>query len=287
MRFDHAVIAVRDLDHAMHRYRDLGFEVAAGGRHTGLGFHNAIISFGPQYVELLSVFDQEIAEARSHRGRELVGYLRTWPGGLIGYALATDHISEDAARLRAAGLMVEGPFGMDRTQPDGRLLSWQLCVPTGTAWRRPWPFLIQRDGADEGLTTERVDHPNQATSVSGLTLAVADLTSAVDLYERQFCVPKMPVEPVGETAARARFALDEVTLDVVAPTGGPVRQMLEERGEGLFQLTFQCRSLEQTHAALRAGNVPCITSMEDGRPSLVVPYSGALGAQLSFHSDAV
>ena len=45
-RFDHAVIAVRDLDEAMRRYQALGFDVRPGGRHVGLGTHNTLIRFG-------------------------------------------------------------------------------------------------------------------------------------------------------------------------------------------------------------------------------------------------
>ncbi len=56
-RFDHAVIAVQDLDAAMAAYRDLGFAVTPGGKHTGRGTHNAIIRFGLDYLELLAVYD--------------------------------------------------------------------------------------------------------------------------------------------------------------------------------------------------------------------------------------
>lgn len=34
-RFDHLVIAVRDLDIASERFRALGFEVRPGGEHPG------------------------------------------------------------------------------------------------------------------------------------------------------------------------------------------------------------------------------------------------------------
>ncbi len=54
-RFDHAVIAVRNLDAAISAYRALGFEVSPGGHHTGLGTYNAIIRFGLDYIELLAL----------------------------------------------------------------------------------------------------------------------------------------------------------------------------------------------------------------------------------------
>src|SRR3989442_10410930 len=52
-RFDHAVIAVRDLDQALRLYRDvLGLDARPAGRHTGLGTHNGIVRFGLDYLEL-------------------------------------------------------------------------------------------------------------------------------------------------------------------------------------------------------------------------------------------
>ncbi|SRR6266566_4137266 len=68
-RFDHTVIAVRDLDAAISTYQALGFDVSPGGRHTGLGTSNAIIRFGLDYLELLSVSDRVEAE----QGRGLPG----------------------------------------------------------------------------------------------------------------------------------------------------------------------------------------------------------------------
>ena len=53
-RFDHAVIAVADLERAIEAYSALGFDVSPGGRHEHRGTHNALIRFGGvDYVELL------------------------------------------------------------------------------------------------------------------------------------------------------------------------------------------------------------------------------------------
>jgi len=56
-RLDHAVIAVRNLDEAIGHYRSLGFDVSPGGHHTGQATHNAIVRFGLDYLELLSIYD--------------------------------------------------------------------------------------------------------------------------------------------------------------------------------------------------------------------------------------
>src|SRR5215469_7799971 len=163
-RFDHAVIGVRNLDEAIRLYQSLGFDVSPGGRHTGLGTYNAIVRFGLDYLELISIYDEHELGARGLNGVSLAGFLRQQEGGQVGYALATGNIEEDAARFERTGLEAEGPFAMQRLRPDGRQLSWRLLVPGGTSWRQPWPFLIQWDASDaERLTWERPGvHPNGA-----------------------------------------------------------------------------------------------------------------------------
>src|SRR5579862_2137070 len=99
-RFDHSVIAVRDLDAAISAYQALGFEVSPGGRHTGLGTYNAIIRFGLDYLELLSVYDKSEAEqGRGLAGMALLDFFEKQEGGLVGYALANDAIQQEADRF--------------------------------------------------------------------------------------------------------------------------------------------------------------------------------------------
>ncbi|MCM8747994.1 VOC family protein [Thermomicrobiaceae bacterium CFH 74404] len=258
-RFDHAVIAVRDLDAAIARFRHLGFDVHPGGRHTGLGTYNAIIRFGLDYLELLSVADREEAIAGGTSGQTLVALFDQRDGGLVGYALATSDIEADAERFRQTGLEAVGPFPMERLRPDGRLLSWRLLVPSGVSWLRPWPFLIQWDiPDDERLTWERPgNHPNGTTGVVGISIAVTDLERGLHLYERQLGLAVQAQDEVPELAARrARFQLGEFAIDLLAPTGdGPVQQALEQDGEHPFEVVLQVRDLDETRRYLEQSGV--------------------------------
>jgi catechol 2,3-dioxygenase-like lactoylglutathione lyase family enzyme len=193
-RFDHLVIAVRDLEAASERFRALGFEVRSGGEHPGQGTRNAIIRFGLDYIELLAIRDEAEAHAGGLSGAALVEYLRAHAWGMAGYALATDDIEGDAARLAAEGMPVVGPFEMSRQRPDGATLAWRLLIPGGTPWRRSWPFLIQWETPDsERLTVERPGaHPNGIAGALGALVTVRDLAATADLYERGLGLLRSP-----------------------------------------------------------------------------------------------
>lgn len=282
-RFDHAVIGVRDLNEAMRRYRSLGFDVSPGGRHTGLGTHNAIVRFGLDYLELISIYDENEVVAGRFGGKVLVDFLRKREGGLLGYALATTDIEQDAERFQHVSLAAQGPFAMQRLRPDGRLLAWRLLVPGGVSWREPWPFLIHWDIPDEQrLSWEKPgSHPNGVTRWTGIAIAVRSLESAIDLYQRQLGLALSQRDEVPHlTVQRASFQVGTSRIDLLMPTGtGPVQQMLTEVGEGPFEITLAVRDLNQAREVLRRGGMsPDLGS--EGSATLILPLHQALDARL-------
>lgn len=285
LRFDHAAIAVRELDEATRRYRNLGFVVSPGGQHPGQGTHNAIIRFGLDYVELLAVADEAVARAGSLSGPILADLVRKREG-IAGYALATTTIEQAAVRFdRANGATVgaEGLLAMQRRRPDGNLLAWRLLVPDRVPWRRPWPFLIQWDTPDEQrLAWERPGtHPNTVTGVAGVTLVVADLARTLDLYQRRLGVPLSAQDAVPDLAAqRATFQVGTVRIELLSPVGdGPVRQALVDEGEGPSELTLAVSDLEQARRVLSQAGVAC--QPVSGNPTaLAIPPNQACGARL-------
>src|SRR5215467_11491440 len=205
-RLDHVVIGVQDLDAAIETYRRLGFEVAPGGRHTGLGTHNALVRFGLDYIELLAIYDE--AEAvRSGPGQFMAEYLRDRPGALLGFAVASDDLEQEQARGSSpdVGYWPGQPFAMQRVRPDGHVLSWHLLVPGQHTWRRPWPFLIQWDTPDQQrLTWDGIgQHPNGVRGVGGLRVAARDVSAVGGIYAAQLglavtssgvALPNCPIE---------------------------------------------------------------------------------------------
>jgi hypothetical protein len=246
-RFDHLVIAVRDLDSASKRLGALGFEVRPGGEHPGQGTHNAIIRFGLDYIELLAIRDESEALAGRLSGTALVEYLREHEWGMAGYALATDDIESDAARLKATGVSAVGPFPMSRQRLDGSTLAWRLLIPSGTPWRRPWPFLIQWDTPD----SERLDleqpgaHSNGATSVLGALVTARDLASATDLFERGLGLPRYPaarLEGFGAVFSAGKTFVALGAHEGAAPT--------QREGDGVHSVILGAHNPAETAAWL-------------------------------------
>lgn len=281
-RFDHLVIAVRDLDAAVRRYRDqLGFAVRPGGRHTGRGTWNALIRFGLDYLELIGVYDAGEAE-RAGRGA-LVELLRRHEGGLVAYALATSDIDAEAASLQQAGLTVRGPFAMERLRPDGSRLSWRLLWPGGEAYRRPWPFFIQWNVPDvERLGLEPPgQHATGAREVLEVAVAVVDLERGIDLYQRQLGLRLVARGAAPELAAEAAlFDLAGFRIRLLAPRGpGVVEGALQAAGEGVFHTVLGVERLAEARAVLESRGVALAPAPGVPGGLLIDPFQ-AIGARL-------
>ena len=270
-RFDHCVIGARDLDQASDAFRRLGFDVRPGGRHTGLGTHNAIIRFGLDYLELLATHDAAEAARSGNPGLVIDEFLHDRPGGLLGFALASSNLDDEVARgdVPALGYVIGQPFGMQRARPDGHVLNWRLLVPGAHTWRRPWPFLIEWATPD----AQRLDwdgigqHPNGVISVAGLTIATRDLDAIENLYRNQL---GLSVVSGAEERHRRVQLPDGVTL-----------HLMDTEGEGLVELRLRVSDLHtsrnwfDTHGIHTEGRSP---SEFDVAPS------DALGARLVFVS---
>jgi catechol 2,3-dioxygenase-like lactoylglutathione lyase family enzyme len=289
-RFDHAVIAVRDLDAAISAYPALGFEVSPGGYHTGLGTYNAIIRFGLDYIELLSVYDRvEAEQGRGLAGTTLLDFFEKQEGGLVGYALATDDIEQEVERFRRTGLQAQGPFGMQRLRPDGHLLSWSLLVPGGVSWRRPWPFFIHWGVPDEQrLAWEKPGvHANGVVSWTGISVGVHDLESAIDLYQRQIGLALSHSNDVPALAARrATFRVGPSHIELLEPVGeGPVQHMLATVGEGPFEMRLAVRDINQAYAFFTQRGLP-FTPAPTVPSALLLWPDQAVGARLVLMQQA-
>jgi hypothetical protein len=140
---DHLVIACADPDAAAADLeREVGLKPGGGGRHDALGTYNRLVWLGDSYLELIGIFDRALAE-RSWIGAPAVRALDAG-GGLATWAVATDDLDGDVARLNDDGAGLTDPIAGERRRPDGAVVRWRLSVPGALGPDRP-PFLIEHD----------------------------------------------------------------------------------------------------------------------------------------------
>ncbi len=177
---DHVVIAVSDLDPAIADFTAAGFTVAPGGEHTNGITHNALIPFQDgSYIEL-------IAWKRPDEPANTAWWRRFHAGeGLIDFALRTDDLDTEVARLRASGLAVPAPEAGGRTRPDGQRVEWRnLHFGEGSAPSLPFYCHSTNDRSLRVAGGEAANHGNRVTGVAGVTVGVTDLDFASRDYAR-------------------------------------------------------------------------------------------------------
>lgn len=224
---DHLMIAVRDLDHAIARYRSLGFEVRAGGVHEALGTRNAIIAFEDRrYLELITIVDEERARrnlAEGDRFVELALGHREIPMIVV---LRSADLAAVQSGFASAGVGLAGPDHMSRREPSGRMVTFSVLRPQVGSWRLGLPSVI-----DWGLASHPAEragaHPNGARRLHRLTLVVAALAEHELLYRAlgfDLVADGSGVQAYreGVTMAFADPATDRQTVAVLAAHGAGV-----------------------------------------------------------------
>lgn len=159
---DHLVYGSPDLQAGVEAIERLtGVRPEYGGRHVGLGTHNALTSLGGRtYLEVIAP-DPEQAGAGIRLpfgiGTLTAPSLRAW-------AAAPADLDDAVRRGRAAGTDYGDVTSQQRRLPDGRVARWRLSTrSTGTDGVEVVPFLIDwgngahpTDGAPGGLRLEQL-----------------------------------------------------------------------------------------------------------------------------------
>ncbi|MDX2141477.1 MAG: VOC family protein [Chloroflexota bacterium] len=169
LTLDHIIITVADLDAAIRDYQALGFTVVRGGVHANRATENALIVFEDgTYLELLA----KTGEAPLP---EMVDFSAVFANGmgLAGYALRTDDLTAEKARLEAAHIVVGDILPGERLRGDGRVVQWKLAQINDSFA----PFLIEdvtprdwRISTDPAITT----HENRAVGIKRVEICVGD-----------------------------------------------------------------------------------------------------------------
>ena len=140
MPLDHLVYAVPDLAAGMSEFSQrLGQDPQFGGRHEGLGTHNAIFPLkGEAYVELIAR-DPDAAQPSQPRpfGLDTLDRAR-----LVTWAVRSRAIEIDIEHAHQAGLEFSPIIAMSRRPSSGEQLEWKLSLPTRTSADGLIPFVI-------------------------------------------------------------------------------------------------------------------------------------------------
>lgn len=188
---DHLVLAVRDPDSAAAELeRDTGLAFTGGGRHEHAGTFNRLAFLGDTYVELMGVFDRELV-LRSTTfavGRAALTALDAGREGLVTYALASDDLEAEVARLQTGGSQIGVPVAGSRVRPDGGIVRWLTAFPE-LGPEEP-PFLIEHADAGAEWDPEAraaraaFRHPaGGRVRLARIVLPVADREAAAARYE--------------------------------------------------------------------------------------------------------
>lgn len=173
---DHVVIAVADPDAAADEVASaLGLVAGDGGRHEQLGTFNRLIWLGDSFLELIGVFDPVLAAA-SWIGAPTSRALEAG-GGLVTWAIATDDMDGDIARLRSTATDLSAPIDGERRRPDGEVVRWRLAAARPLGPTRP-PFLIEHvDEAAEWTAADRTARAAGPARLAILELALDDVAA--------------------------------------------------------------------------------------------------------------
>lgn len=163
---DHLVWVVPDLEEGMAEFEEhTGVRPVIGGKHRGLGTHNALVSLGDgAYLEILAK-DPSQPEAQG----------ATWLG-VDGRGLTTvcARPASSELSLEAVGVAAEGTYDIgeikdySRLTPDGKTLEWRLAVSNHRRGLAHMPF----DGLVPFLvdwSPNKLPHPSE-TAPGGCSL---------------------------------------------------------------------------------------------------------------------
>ena len=214
---DHLVLATEDLDAvAADLEKRLGLAASAGGRHEALGTVNRLIWLGDSYLELVAVFDPELAD-RSWLGRPVLASLERG-GGLVTWAIAVSDL-DDAMRWAPPDADLEGPFDGERRRDDGRVVRWRLARPAAVSPTAP--FLIEHDVTGAEWTPAERDarrddrHPlGGHARLAGLEVETPSPAVAAGRIRSLLAAS---VEPAGRAAVRVRLGLQEAQFALARP----------------------------------------------------------------------
>jgi Glyoxalase-like domain len=213
LAIDHVTVCGSNLEQMRRDFADAGLPTSYGGRHTNLVTHMDLLTFPDgSYIELIAPIDLLSGAT---------GMMSGWAGLMEGnagsgaWAVRTDNIHAEVARLRAAGLEVRGPEAGSRKRPDGIDLCWETAIVGAGAAGCVLPFLIE-DKTPRALRVPAPAKVGRVEGVAAVVIAVRDPEESISLFRQAYAIERPTVEDHPEFgAALAHFS--EIPVMLAAP----------------------------------------------------------------------
>jgi Glyoxalase-like domain len=138
---DHLVYAAPDLARAIADLEQrLGVHATIGGKHTGLGTHNALLSLSEDaYLEIIGP-DPDQPPPAIPRPFDIDSL--TAPR-LVTWLAKARNLDQQLENARAAGYNLGKATPMSRDLPDGTRIEWRLAIPPQSLGDGLVPILIE------------------------------------------------------------------------------------------------------------------------------------------------
>jgi catechol 2,3-dioxygenase-like lactoylglutathione lyase family enzyme len=229
--FDHAIIAVSDLDKAVENYRSVGFSVIYGGEHAAGTTHNAIIPFKDgTYLELIAKTGK--MPYRGENPSDLSHFVRDVEG-VSAVALRCDDLKAQVALLKQKGVEIADPIFGERRRGDGVQVKWyQVSLPAD------WPVaLLIEDETPRNLRVpeeeKQVTHANGAQGIKSLMYISSD-TDATTKNLKHLLGSQIVETDLGST-----FYVDEMQINVSRPEAKLTKMFHDENGDSVWRLVLR------------------------------------------------
>ena len=228
---DHIVVGATDLDRLVDTFLRIGFTVTAKGDGPRLAravFANCFLEF------------REVDALGSAEGLQRI-------------VLRSDDLDAELVRLRSSGVRVSEPIDeeldLGEHSPIRRRSDVDAVVPIG---------LVERDPDDMIAHLGDPTHPNTATSLERVYLAVDSIQRELHPFARVLGIPA-PEPELGTVimSLMSVFYVGAVGIAVAEPRGpGPTADALRANGPGLFQLLFRADHLDQAARVMADNGLP-------------------------------
>ena len=288
-RIDHVMICVPDLDAGIAQFKKLGFNMYAGGQHSGKGTHNAIAFNQDEYIELLAIRDHAEHRTASIKPGSADTALHEFiaAGGGIRYIiLQSDDLAAEVAAMRSRGVDVSDVIDGARRTPAGPELRWKIAT---LGAKNPLPiFFIQHLTRIEERRKQvpPAKHPNGVYALERAYIVTDDAEAAAAVYANVLGVPK-PALTKGTVimSNMAVFQLGPTGLGVVQPYAeGPAADALNRRGPGPFQALYRTTSMGAAARWMQEKGLPPLARgiRNTGEHAMLATPADACGAYIGF-----